>query len=198
MFTFIERLKRRKESKLRALACHFCERIWNHYPLDWADQVFANDANDSGYPRGYAENRYVSPSDWENLLPREAVRIAKAYCAGLATREELEKAHQDVRDFAERICNGWLFACHRLGDSASGAEYEVGAVTCHTATAAAAASAKAVDLAKCSENAARAIGFQWDASEWAACVKKEESIQRQITPDRLHNLVFSRPDRQRF
>jgi hypothetical protein len=177
MFTFIERLKQRKESKLRALACHFCERIWNHYPLDWADQIFAKDSSSPG--------GYVSSSDWENPMPREAVRIAKAYCAGLATREELEQAHQDVRDFAQRMYDDWQFANHKLGDSASGAEYEVGAVTFHSATAAAAASAEPVDLAKCRRNAALAIGFRWDASEEAASVKKEERRQRRIHPNRL-------------
>jgi hypothetical protein len=177
MFTFIDRLKQRKESKLRALACHFCERIWNHYPLDWASEVFADDSSSPG--------GYVSSSDWEDPMPREAVRIAKAYCAGLATREELEKAHQDVCDFAQRMYDDWQWANHKLGDSASGAEYEVGAVTFHSATAAAAASAEPVDLAKCRENAALAIGFRWDPSEEAASVKQEERRQRRIRPNRL-------------
>ena len=82
-------------SRLRLIACYFCRRIWEYYSLDWASEVFRQDKASPG--------GYVSNVDWENPKPRDAVKIAEDYCVGLATREQLERAHQEVRDFAEKM-----------------------------------------------------------------------------------------------
>ena len=159
-------------SRLRLIACHFCGRMWDHYPLDWASEVFRRD---KAIPRGY-----VSDIDWENSIPRDAIKVAEDYCVGQAACADLEKAQQKVREFATEMQGRYLYAFARLGDTAAPAEYEVGRVTHYAAAACAAASAATVDLEQCSENAALAIGFRWQQSEYAAAVKEEEVLQEEI------------------
>lgn len=158
--------------RVRLLACHLCHRIWEHYPPTWAAEVFAND---DGHPGGY-----VDPADWENPVMRNAIKVAEDHTHGLATADELAAAHQAVEAFTKEISDNWSWANHRLGDSASGAEYEVGAVTFHTASTCTAASAPEVDVAHCSENAAHAIGFRWDRSERTIAVNKELEAHDEI------------------
>lgn len=108
---------------------------------------------------------------------RETARIAEDYGRGRATAEELATAHAQVKAFAEKMQDDWSWANHRLGDSASGAEYEVGAVTFYTASACAAASQSQVDLAGCGDHAARAIGFRWDEAQKTNAVGEERRRQ---------------------
>ena len=161
-----------KPDRQRLLACYFCRHIWKHYSINWADEVFAND---DASPGGY-----VRSSDWQNPVMRAAVKIAEDYGRGMATAEELATAHAKVKVFAKKMEDDWSWVNRRLGDSASGAEYEVGAVTFYTASACAAASRPEVDLARCSEHAAHAIGFRWNEAEEASAVKEEKTRQRRL------------------
>jgi hypothetical protein len=161
--------------QLRLLACHFCRRIWEHYPVDWADGVFASD---DGYPGGY-----VSETVWRDPKPRDAIEAAENFCRGLASAVDLVLAHAAVAAFAQETWESWLFANRKLGDSASSAEYEVGAVTFYTAAACAAASDADLILGNCCKNAALAIGFAWDKKQERAQVEAEERIQEQTTRD---------------
>lgn len=156
----------------RRLACQFCRRIWERYPITWSDEVFAND---NGNPGGY-----VDPAAWKNGVMRDALRVAEDYCEGRATSEQLAEVHRAVAEFAKEIDGNWSWANHRLGDSASGAEYEVGAVTSHTAFACAIASAEQVNLAECSEHAAEAIGFRWQKAERTVAVAEEKKAQDEL------------------
>jgi hypothetical protein len=156
----------------RILACHYCRRIWRHYSINWADELFASD---DASPGGY-----VHPSDWRNPVMRDTARIAEDYGRGRATAEELATAHAKVKAFAEKMQDDWSWANHRLGDSASGAEYEVGAVTFYTASACAAASESQVDLAGCGDHAAHAIGFRWDEAQKTNAVGEERRRQCRI------------------
>ena len=162
-----------KPDRQRLLACYFCRRIWKHYSINWADEVFAKD---DASPGGY-----VRSSDWQNPVMREAVKIAEDYGRGMATGEELATAHAKVKVFAKEMKDNWSWANHRLGDSASGAEYEVGAVTFYTASACSIASAPQVNRARCSDYVAEAIGFRWNESEGAIAVQNEKEAHKELT-----------------
>jgi hypothetical protein len=167
------------EGQLRAFACACCERMWEEYAPDWAQGVFRAETGDPG--------GYISPADWEDPRPRAAVRVAQAFSEGQASREDLGKAHREVAPFAEDVMRNWAHANYRLGDSATGAEYEVGAVAAHAALAAAAASAADIRaaVARCADCAAQAVGFRWDDDRGREAVAAEKRVQAGMIRERF-------------
>jgi hypothetical protein len=142
------------------------------YPEGWAERVF-RDASD--FPGGY-----VSPTDWKPGTLREAIDVADASGREGLVPERLA-AFQLSAD-AKSVESKWNWANHRLGDSASGAEYEVGYIAWNGT--AAVTECCAADIAKsvvrCLEYAAAAIGFRWDHSEHLAALAAERNAQAEV------------------
>ena len=158
------------DQQLRAFASTCCQRIWSQYPEEWADQVFENDKMSSG--------RYVGPEHWKQL---RGLVHALDIEAG-ADRRGSAGAHRQLDQFINEMAGKMSFVSQRLGDTASGPEYEVGRVTLCAATALRCAIAEDIrnNVVECAKHAAYAIGFRWnEADEWAA-VDAEKRVQARL------------------
>jgi hypothetical protein len=164
------------ERQLRAFACACCQRVWEEYPLPWAQQVFERETADPG--------GHVQPADWTDERPRAAVRVAAAFAAGQASVTDLERAHEAAWAFASDIESRWQFANYKLGDSATWAEVTVGFVAACAAAAACAASSPHIrhTVLTCVERAARALfgsfeGWQ-ESSEDPGVLRVKQTLAR--------------------
>ena len=155
------------DQQLRAFASRCCQRIWSHYPEEWADQVFANDNMFSGH--------YVGPEYWKQL--RELVHAFDIEAG--ADRLGSAETRQQLDQFANVMEGKMSFVSQRLGDSASGPEYEVGRVTLCAARALRCATAKDIrnNVIECAKQAAYAIGFRWKEADESAAVDAEKRVQ---------------------
>lgn len=161
-------------AQLHLIAGEWCARIWKHYPADWSYGVFEGTAESPG--------GYVRPEAWTDPRPRRAVLCAQRFALGKIPADVLQEAHRSCAKFAEDTYRAWMGANYRLGDGASGAEYEVGWVAAFTAKAAAAASSSDVreTIGVCAREAARAIGFRWSEREQLRAQAIETEVQTRI------------------
>jgi hypothetical protein len=165
------------EQQLRLFACACCRRIWDKYPMDWAEREFAS------YGPGYESTiRYVYPRDWADPRPRAAVEVAEAFCRGEASSAELQRAHERAQEFASYMWGRWEWANYRLGDAGHFAEYGVGAVTAQTADAARDASDPDIrkSVIHCAKQAASAIGFHVSEAKQSEAIRVEQKSQAQM------------------
>lgn len=170
------------EQSLRKFACECCRRMFEKYPLDWAQLEFAK------YRPG--EIRYVGPDDWIDPRPRAAVEAAEAFCCGKLSGIELGRAHEQAREFADDMRRRWEWINRRLGDAGHIAEYDVGGVLVPLAAAARSASDPDIrqSVIDCAEQAANAIGFRASDAKRieAICVEKSNQMHRIRQLDPAH------------
>lgn len=161
-------------AELRKLACAGCRHVLGRFPDDWAAQVFWEE---TGSPGGY-----ISPDDWPGLLLREAVRVAEASCSSEEPSGELLSVHGLAERVAHNLYERWAHANRRLGDAATGAEYEVGYVGWQVASAARDCCGEDIraSVGNCLKHATEALGFRWSESEQAAAIKREKAAMAEL------------------
>lgn len=154
---------------LRQIACRCCRRMLDQYPDDWSTRVFTDDG---GYPGGY-----ISPDDWRPRVLSEAVTAAERWVDGGLSEDALQLARKSAAEAS--TYSRWQWANHRLGDSATGAEYEVGFVAwkCSDAVAACCAEDICGSIGTCLSSAAEAVGFRWNDSTMRAAIAAESAAQ---------------------
>ena len=159
---------------LRKLACAACRRILERFPDDWATKAFREE---TGFPGGY-----ISPGDWPGRLLREAIRVGEASCCSEEFAGELLSISASAGRVAHSLYERWAHANHRLGDSATGADYEVGWVGWHVASAARDCCGEEIrgSVGNCLKHATEALGFCWDASEQAEAIKVEKAAMAEL------------------
>lgn len=161
------------ERSLRLFACTYCRRIWEQYPLDWAEREFAK--------LGPGEIRYVGPTDWIAPRPRVAVDVADAFCRGEASADELRLAHESACKFADYMRGQWEWAEYRRGDAGHHAEGDVGAVTAQTAAARDASDPDIRNsVVRCADDAASAIAYRELEARRGEAVRVEKNFQSQL------------------
>jgi hypothetical protein len=174
----INRLATLSDESLRSVACGCCRRMLEFFPADWSSQVFGKEEGDPG--------GYVRASDWRPDVLQAALDVAEGYIGGRVTAAQLRSAQQSAREVS--TYEGWDCANHRLGDSATGAEYEVGYIgwKCSIAVASCCAEDIRNSVAECLSSAAEALGFRWDEAERRAAVEEERralaDLIREISP----------------
>ena len=152
---------------LRRVACLCCRRIFDNYPSMFHEV--------SGYP-----GALVSPAAWQAQTLVTAVAASEACGDG---EPIIERFHTErVSAAATSSYQTWQWANYRLGDTASGADYEDAFLKWKSADAVAACCADDVrgTIASCLRSAAEAIGFRWDEAERVTAVAVERKAQAAV------------------
>jgi hypothetical protein len=175
-------LPRASGESLRSLACHCCRRIFERYTADWADRVFQRE---TGYSGGY-----VGPSQWRPDVLLAAIDAAEGFIEKRVTAEQLQSAEQSARAVSTE--QGFASASYRLGDSATGAEYEVGYVgwKCSDAVAFCCAQDIRGSVTACLSNAAESLSSGWIDFPNDYSVAAERRVQATLIRD-----IFGNPFR---
>src|SRR5438105_2866892 len=162
-----EAVARASPLKLRQLAVTCCRLLLERFPDDWPRKVFLADDQ---HPGGH-----VSPDDWPGGLVLEAIRTAEAVNGTERVVEDLRSVHERAKVIAENCHNAWRWADHKLGDNASGAEYEVGLVAWQVASAARDCCSEDIhsSVAGCIKHTIAALGFRWGRVENGAAFQAE-------------------------
>lgn len=165
--------------ELRPLAVRCCRRLLERFPDDWPSKVFLAD---DGHPGGY-----VSPNDWPGGLLVEAVRAAEAIDGTGRGVEYLCSVHERAKVIAEDCEHAWRWADAKLGDSATGAEYEVGFVAWQVASAARDCCSEDIrsSVADCIQHTIAALGFRWGQVEHAAAFQAECKAMTEVVRNLL-------------
>lgn len=165
--------------KLRQLAAVCCRLLIEQYPDDWPEKIFREE---KGYSGGH-----VSPKDWPGPILLEAAQIAEALSTSDAAAIDLRPAHARAENAARDCYDAFCWANHKLGDSATGAEFEVGFVAWRAASAARDACAGEIkaSIGDCIEHTIEALAFRWNESEGrvarrAECDAMAERIRKML------------------
>lgn len=160
--------------KLRRLACQCCRRLLERFPDDWPTQVFANETE---HPGGH-----VSPGDWPGQVVMTAVQTAEAFCSNECDAAELGSMHDRAKAVAQNCYAAWRWADAKLGDSATGAEYEVGLIAWHVASVASHCCSDDIhsSIFDCIRHTIDALSFRWRESDKAAAIKGERKAMAEM------------------
>jgi hypothetical protein len=118
----------------------------------------------------------------------EAIRTAEAFIETERVVEDLRSVHERAKVVTENCYNAWRWADAKLGDNASGAEYEVGLVAWQVAGAARDCCSEDIrsSVAGCIQHTIAALGFRWGRAENAAAFQAEckamAEVVRKIVP----------------
>jgi hypothetical protein len=151
---------------LRLVACACCRRIFETY----RSMFYA--AIDSG--------QSVAPDSWQARPLLAAVEAAQA-ASDLGSA--IEPVHAERASAAARWAHEqWQWANYRLGDTASGGDYEDAYLRWKSADAIAACCAEDVreTIAACLRSAAEAIGFRWTEADRTAAFAAERRAQADL------------------
>jgi hypothetical protein len=171
-----EAIVRASPLKLRQLAVSCCRLLLERFSDEWPRRVFLAD---EGHPGGH-----FSPDDWPGELILEVVRTADA-----GTRTEgVEDLHARAKIIAENCRDAWQWANAKLGDNATGAEYEVGFVAWQVASAARDCCREDIhsSVVDCIEHTIAALGFRWNEAERVAAIHEE----RKAMAEMVRNIIL--------
>jgi hypothetical protein len=163
--------------KLRQLACACCRLLVARFPEEWPLQVFADETGDPG--------GHVSPDDWPGSMLLETIRITEVFCPTERGADALRSVHERAQVLAEERYNDWRWADAKLGDSATGAEYEVGIIAWHVATAARDCTSDDIhsSIRSCVQHTIEALAFRWQELEKAAATSAEREAMARLIRD---------------
>jgi hypothetical protein len=153
--------------KLRQLAAVCCRLLIERYPDEWPEKIFREE---EGHPGGH-----VSPKDWPGRILLEAAQIAEALSTSDAGAIDLRPAYAKAKIAAKDCYDAFCWANHKLGDSATGAEFEVGFVAWQAASAARECCADKINgsIGACIEHTIEALAFRWNESEKPVALRAE-------------------------
>ena len=165
--------------KLRRLACQCCRRLLERFPDDWPKQVFANERE---HPGGY-----VSPDDWPGQIALKAVQTAEAFCANECEADDLRSMGDRLKAVGKECYDAWRCANAKLGDSATGAEYEVGLIAWHVSRVACHCCSHEVhsSIVDCIQHTIDALSFRWGEFDKSIALKEE----RKAMADMIRNAI---------
>jgi hypothetical protein len=120
-----------------------------------------------------SSGQYVGPEYWKQLRG-----LVHAFDIETGV-DRLGSARQQLDQFVNVMEGKMSFVSQRLGDSASGPEYEVGRVALCAARALRCATAEDIrnNVIECAKQAAYAIGLRWKEADESAAVDAEKRVQ---------------------